>query len=106
MRQAVAIRSRSALGVDSSLIGIQPRRRHDPLPSAMTTMQKLTTRSVAESPPEAGTWPVLVPINGTDPSITNRQRQVIQLICGGYRSKEIALQLGISPERWSITDTR
>ncbi len=62
----------------------------------MTTMQKLARRPVAEAPREARPRRVLVPTNGTDPSVTNRQRQVLQLICDGCRTKEIALKLGIS----------
>jgi ATP/maltotriose-dependent transcriptional regulator MalT len=33
----------------------------------------------------------------TNPSITDRQRQVVELIAAGYSNEEIGEQLGISP---------
>ena len=62
----------------------------------MTTMQMLTRRPMTVSPAEAGSRPVLVASNDDGFSVTNRQRQVLQLICDGSRTKEIAFQLGIS----------
>ena len=62
----------------------------------MTTMQMLTRRPMRVSPAETESRPALVPRNGDELSVTTRQRQVLQLICDGCRTKEIALQLGIS----------
>ena len=63
----------------------------------MTTMQLLAKRPMTVSPAEAGSRPVLVPTNGDDLTVTKRQSQVLQLMCDGRRTKEIAHQLGISP---------
>ena len=59
----------------------------------MTTMRMLTRQPITVSPAETESRPALVPRNGDELSVTTRQRQVLQLICDGCRTKEIALQL-------------
>ena len=63
----------------------------------MTTMQMMARRPLTVAPAETGSRPALGPTGGNDQSVTKRQREVLQLVCDGRRTKEIAHQLGISP---------